>query len=243
MTMKLAEKRAALAAMGIDVWLDREQPAPATMTTESNTMTDTIAVAEPPVTAATSALPQDWDELVHCVADCKKCPLYQSRTQTVFGVGNRQADLLVVGEAPGANEDAQGEPFVGRGGKLLDSMLQSIGLERSNIFIANVLKCRPPNNRDPAPDEVAQCTPYLQAQINLLQPKMIVAVGRIAAHFLLQTKAPLGKLRGREFHYGDLRTPLIVSYHPAYLLRSPGEKRKAYEDLLRVKAKLQEVTA
>lgn len=176
----------------------------------------------------------NWEQLELAVKNCTACPLYKTRTKPVFGVGNRHADLLVVGEAPGANEDKQGEPFVGRAGRLLNSMLQAIGLSRETIYIANVLKSRPPNNRDPNPEEVAACTPFLQQQIVLLKPKLILAVGRIAAHYLLGTDESMGNLRGREFHYGPNRVPLIITYHPAYLLRAPREKRKAWEDLKRV---------
>ncbi len=138
---------------------------------------------------------------------------------------------MVIGEAPGADEDAQGEPFVGRAGQLLTAMLKACGLERPNVFIANILKCRPPNNRDPLPEEVRECLPYLTRQIARIRPQLILAVGRIAAQNLLATDAPLGRLRGQVHRYGELDTPLVVTYHPAYLLRSPGEKRKAWDDL------------
>lgn len=176
-----------------------------------------------------------WDELREQVLNCKLCDLHKTRTHAVFGVGNRQADLLVIGEAPGAEEDKKGEPFVGRAGKLLDEMLKAIGLNREIIYIANILKSRPPNNRDPKPEEVARCTPYLHQQIKLIQPKLILAVGRIAAHFLLESNESLGKMRQKKYNYGKEKTPLIVTYHPAYLLRNPIDKRKAYEDLLWVK--------
>lgn len=180
----------------------------------------------------------DWEELQARVVSCTACPLYKTRTNSVFGVGNQHADLLIIGEAPGANEDKQGEPFVGRGGRLLNSILQSIGLSREQVYIANILKSRPPNNRDPLPEEVAACTPYLQRQIALLQPKLILAVGRIAAHFLLGTDEAMSRLRGREFHYGDSHIPLFITYHPAYLLRAPREKRKAWQDMLLVQKHL-----
>lgn len=173
-----------------------------------------------------------WDQLRAEVSACVKCGLHSTRTQTVFGVGNTRAEWLVVGEAPGAEEDRKGEPFVGRAGQLLDAMLHAIGLSRdSNVYVANILKCRPPNNRDPRPDEVACCMPYLVRQIALLQPRLILAVGRIAAQNLLGTTAPLGRLRGQVHSFGELNTPLIVTYHPAYLLRTPADKRKAWEDL------------
>jgi DNA polymerase len=172
-----------------------------------------------------------WDAVASEVAVCTRCELHQCRTRTVFGVGDREASWLVVGEAPGADEDRQGEPFVGRAGQLLNAMLLGIGLQREQVFIANVLKCRPPNNRDPLPDEVAHCLPYLERQIALLKPRIMLAVGRIAAQNLLATDTPIGKLRGRAHAFGTQRIPLVVTYHPAYLLRSPTEKRKAWEDL------------
>ncbi|HVY63303.1 MAG TPA: uracil-DNA glycosylase, partial [Gammaproteobacteria bacterium] len=172
-----------------------------------------------------------WDALAAAVRACTRCRLHATRTQTVFGVGRRDAELLVIGEAPGADEDRQGEPFVGRAGQLLNAMLRAIGLPRSEVYIANILKCRPPNNRDPQPDEAAACTPYLARQIALVNPKAILAVGRIAAQWLLQTDAPIGRLRGRVVHYGEAGIPLVVTYHPAYLLRSPLAKATAWTDL------------
>ena len=173
----------------------------------------------------------DWATLRSTVAGCTLCGLHSTRTQTVFGVGDPHAQWLVIGEAPGAEEDARGEPFVGRAGGLLNSMLKAIGLSREQVFIANILKCRPPGNRDPRPEEAIACRPYLERQIALIDPKIILAVGRIAAQNLLNTDAPIGKLRGRLHTFGAQRRPLVVTYHPAYLLRSPGEKRKAWTDL------------
>jgi uracil-DNA glycosylase family 4 len=174
----------------------------------------------------------DWAGLRDHVAACVACEgLCKTRTQTVFGVGNTSADWLIIGEAPGAEEDRQGEPFVGRAGQLLNAMLLAIGLPRETVFIANVLKCRPPGNRDPKPDEVANCLPYLSRQIALLKPKIMLAVGRIAAQNLLATDAPLARLRGKLHHFGETNTPLVITYHPAYLLRTPADKRKAWEDL------------
>lgn len=173
----------------------------------------------------------DWDNLEAEVSGCTACDLHQSRTQTVFGIGNRQATWMIIGEAPGADEDRLGEPFVGRAGKLLDAMLQALGLNRETVFIANILKCRPPKNRDPSPQEARCCWPFLERQITLINPRIILAVGRIAAQNLLQTEVPVGKLRGRVHRLGGTEIPIIVSYHPAYLLRSPREKRKAWEDL------------
>ena len=210
-----------LKAMGIQQWQRRDAVAPSVQ------QTDFIVEANRNITG------DDWQSLQQEAESCVACDLSKTRTHVVFGVGNQQADLLIVGEAPGANEDKQGEPFVGRAGQLLNNMLYAIGLQREDIYIANILKCRPPNNRDPRPEEVALCTPFLERQITLLEPKIILALGRIAAHFLLGSTESLGKMRGREFSYRD--TPLLVSYHPAYLLRSPREKRKSLQDLLQLK--------
>jgi uracil-DNA glycosylase family 4 len=172
----------------------------------------------------------DWVALREAVAACQACKLCRGRTQTVFGVGDLQADWLVVGEAPGENEDLQGEPFVGQAGKLLDNMLKAIGLTRQQkVYIANVLKCRPPGNRNPEPEEVAQCEPFLQRQVELLRPRIILAMGRFAVQSLLQTTEPIGKLRGRLHQYHGV--PLVVTYHPAYLLRNLPDKAKAWADL------------
>ncbi|MEN8178711.1 MAG: uracil-DNA glycosylase [Pseudomonadota bacterium] len=173
----------------------------------------------------------DWDGLRERVRNCRACGLRQGCTQTVFGVGNTQADLLVIGEAPGADEDKQGEPFVGRAGQLLNEMLLAMGFKREQVFIANILKCRPPNNRDPKPEEALQCEPFLLRQIELIQPRAILSAGRISAQNLLKTDIPVGKLRGRVHAYGQARIPLVVTYHPAYLLRSPEQKSKSWDDL------------
>lgn len=192
-------------------------------------------VAAPAAQQTPIEVPQDWAGLRAVVKNCNRCKLRPSCTQTVFGVGIEHAPLMVVGEGPGADEDAQGEPFVGRAGKLLDEMLRSIGRSRAeNVFIANVVKCRPPGNRDPEPDEVEACRPYLDQQIKLVKPRLIVALGRIAAQRLLNTDEPLSKLRGPLYHYGAEKTPLFITYHPAYLLRSPREKAKSWEDLKKV---------
>lgn len=170
-----------------------------------------------------------WKELETRVATCTACELHATRTQTVFGTGSHTAKWMVIGEAPGASEDQQGKPFVGRAGQLLTEMLRALGLKREEVFIANSLKCRPPNNRDPKPNEVEACEGFLKQQVAMVKPKIILAVGRIAAQNLLKTDAPIGRLRGRVHRFGDI--PLVVVYHPAYLLRSPLEKRKAWEDL------------
>jgi DNA polymerase len=199
------------------------------------------ASAEVGLASAPSALAPSgpsWEQLRAQVRDCRRCGLCEGRTQTVFGVGSAQAEVLVVGEAPGAEEDRQGEPFVGRAGQLLNSMLVALGRPRETVFIANILKCRPPGNRDPSPAEVASCLPYLQRQIELLGPKLILVVGRIAAQSLLATDASIGRLRGQLHRYGTQATPMVVTYHPAYLLRSPVEKRRAWADLKVARAEL-----
>ncbi len=177
----------------------------------------------------------DWADLEARVAACERCGLCENRRKTVFGVGDRGADLLVIGEAPGAEEDRRGEPFVGRAGRLLDQMLRAITLERGRrVYIANILKCRPPGNRDPQAEEMSQCTPYLDRQIALIRPRVILAVGRIAAQYLLRTDKPLKALRQQQWHYPESEIPVVVSYHPSYLLRTPGDKGKAWQDLKRL---------
>jgi uracil-DNA glycosylase len=179
-----------------------------------------------------------WDDLQAAVAACQACKLCEGRHNTVFGVGPQQADWLVIGEAPGENEDLQGEPFVGQAGKLLDNMLRALGLDRrENVYIANVLKCRPPGNRNPEPEEIAQCEPFLRRQVELVQPKIILAMGRFAVQALLQTTEPIGRLRGRVHQYHDV--PLVVTYHPAYLLRNLPDKAKAWSDLVLARSVLQ----
>jgi uracil-DNA glycosylase len=169
------------------------------------------------------------------LGDCTRCKLAGlGRTQIVFGVGNPSADLMFVGEAPGADEDIQGEPFVGRAGQLLTKIIEAIGLKRDDVYIANVLKCRPPGNRNPEPDEVEQCEPFLLRQIDVVKPKVIVALGKFGAQCLLKTNLPITRLRGQEFKYRD--AVLIPTYHPAYLLRTPSAKREVWEDMKRVKA-------
>ncbi|HHC74369.1 MAG TPA: uracil-DNA glycosylase, partial [Thiothrix sp.] len=176
-----------------------------------------------------------WDSLEQQVTRCQRCDIHRYRTQTVFGVGNRQADWMIIGEAPGADEDRQGEPFVGRAGQLLTNILAAIHLPREQVYIANVLKCRPPNNRDPYKKEIHHCQDYLKRQIELVQPKIILVVGRIAAQTLLQTQLPVGKMRGKIHYLPELQIPLVVTYHPAYLLRQPVEKRKVWDDLRRAR--------
>jgi uracil-DNA glycosylase len=224
----MSDRAAYLHALGIDDWRQRAALPGAAFTANHAA---TVIGAVPAVLGGSSASDDNWESVAAEVAACTRCELHQCRKNTVFGVGDRQARWLVVGEAPGADEDEKGEPFVGRAGGLLNSLLRGIGLQREQVFIANVLKCRPPNNRDPKPEEVAQCLPYLERQIALLQPSIMLAVGRIAAQNLLATDTPIGKLRGHVHAFGNARIPLVVTYHPAYLLRSPTEKRKAWEDL------------
>ena len=215
MTQAEQQRRAYLDAMGIEVWMPRGAEAGAETSAEE--------------TAPVFGDELDWEALRRCVADCTRCELSQSRTQTVFGVGSQDADWMIVGEAPGAEEDRRGEPFVGRAGQLLDEMLRAVGLDRERVFIANILKCRPPNNRDPHADEADACRSYLERQIELVQPRLILAVGRIAAQTLLASDDPVGRMRGRPHDLDGI--PLVVTYHPAYLLRSPTQKRKSWADL------------
>jgi DNA polymerase len=227
-----------LEALGIELWVPRVAApggvVPAGPMPEAPVFAPAAAAERPPVPPGAD----DWQALAAEVRACTACGLQALRTQTVFGVGDQHADLLVVGEAPGADEDRQGEPFVGRAGQLLDSMLRAMGSPRERVFIANVLKCRPPGNRDPQPAEVACCLPFLHRQVALLKPRLMLAVGRIAAQNLLATETPIGQLRGKLHHFGPSQIPLVVTYHPAYLLRSPGEKRKSWKDLSFARAQL-----
>jgi len=182
---------------------------------------------------------QDLSSIEIAVRGCKACVLHQSRSNTVFGSGSLTATWFLVGEAPGAEEDKQGLPFVGRAGQLLDSMLYGLGLNRDEVYVANVLKCRPPRNRDPMGDEVGKCEPYLHQQIRNIQPKIVIAMGRFAAQSLLKKTDPISRLRGRVHEYEKFGIPLVVTYHPAYLLRSPLEKRKAWADLAFARAILE----
>lgn len=213
-------RHAALNAMGVTAWVRRDL-APAA-----------DAAVPGPVREPRGAESGDWDGLAAAVAACRRCELHQGRTQTVFGVGARDARWMVIGEAPGQEEDRRGEPFVGRAGQLLNSMLAALGLARGQVYIANILKCRPPNNRDPRPEEVACCEAYLQRQIALVNPAILLCVGRIAAQNLLKVQTPIAKLRGQRHVYGPRQTPVVVTYHPAYLLRTRAEKRRAWQDLL-----------
>jgi len=236
--MSLDERQLAmLREMGLTAWALRDAVAPA--------IEAPAAASAGPSTDAPAPLPRgdratgveqmDWPTLREAVAACRACALCESRRNTVFGVGHEQAHWMVVGEAPGENEDRQGEPFVGQAGRLLDSMLRAIGLTRETapaeqqVFICNVLKCRPPGNRNPEPQEIAQCEPFLKRQVALVRPRIILAMGRFAVQSLLRTSEPIGRLRGKVHHYEGV--PLIVTYHPAYLLRNLPDKAKAWEDL------------
>jgi uracil-DNA glycosylase family 4 len=228
MTLDLRQQQY-LDAMGIQRWVRRDLLVDDRQVVRNDNAPGEVAVL-------------DWEALQSRVAGCTACDLHKTRTQTVFGVGNRRAEWLIIGEAPGAEEDRQGKPFVGRAGQLLNAMLEAIGLKREQVYIANILKCRPPNNRDPRPEEVACCEPYLKRQVDLLGPKIILAVGRIAAQNLLKTETRIGALRGKRYTYADTGIPVVVTYHPAYLLRSPKEKRKAWQDLQYAQKILDEAT-
>jgi DNA polymerase len=243
-----ARQRAMLDEMGVKVWTPASAPAaapapaPAPLTVSAPLTTapapavpaPTPAPAMPRPVDTTAVAGLDWAGLRQAVAACEACGLCASRRQTVFGTGHEQARWMIVGEAPGEQEDRQGEPFVGPAGQLLDAMLRATGRDRGTdlaggIFIANVLKCRPPANRNPAPEEVQRCEPFLARQVALVQPKLIIAMGRFAVQSLLRTTEPIGKLRGRVHRYEGV--PVIVTYHPAYLLRNPADKAKAWADL------------
>jgi len=255
-------QQAMLRQIGLRVW-SAPRAAPASAPATETAVAPAVAATEPPARApkpaATAPAPAaapafradvgtpalradvatlDWPALREAVAACRACNLCESRTQTVFGVGHRQAHWLVVGEAPGEQEDLQGEPFVGAAGQLLDRMLAALQLTRGEdgdapparrVYIANTLKCRPPRNRNPAPQEMTQCEPYLQRQIELLQPRLILAMGRFAVQALLRSEEPIGRLRGRVHRYHGV--PLVVTYHPAYLLRNLPDKARAWDDL------------
>ncbi len=232
-----------LETIGVQIWVPRRAaeadlsapapvlaPAPVSLPTPEPGSEQSPAQVRAPAAEADVASCA-WVALEAEVASCTRCALHQTRTRTVFGTGSHQARWLVIGEAPGADEDRQGEPFVGRAGQLLTEMLRAVGLSREQVFIANILKCRPPENRDPKPEEAKSCENYLLRQIDLIKPGLILAVGRIAAQNLLQVDTPIGKLRGQIHEYGPARIPVVVTYHPAYLLRSPGQKARSWDDL------------
>lgn len=193
-----------------------------------------------PASDASPVAAMDWDALAAEVAECRRCGLCKGRHRTVFGVGNRQARLMLVGEAPGADEDRQGEPFVGRAGQLLTRMLAAIDLPRELAYIGNIIKCRPPRNRDPAPEEIAACRAFIERQIELIQPEMLLCLGRVSAQALLDSTESVGRLRGRWHSFGAQRIPLLVTYHPSYYLRAPAEKARGWDDLQRVAQRLGE---
>ncbi|MGI9245215.1 MAG: uracil-DNA glycosylase [Steroidobacteraceae bacterium] len=244
-----ARQAAYLEALGVDVYLPRGQALLAVPSEDQQPAMPGRAGSAPahagvvrPRAAPAEALdePQDldgfgWEQLQAAVAACTRCELHGTRTQTVFGVGDRQARWMFIGEAPGQDEDRQGEPFVGRAGQLLNQMIRSVGMQREDVYIANVVKCRPPGNRDPRPAEAASCRGFLERQVALVNPAIVIAVGRIAAQNLLMTETPIAKLRGKVHTFGARGWPLLVMYHPAYLLRTPSEKRKAWQDLLQAK--------
>jgi DNA polymerase len=223
--------------LGIDgirrerAWRERHEPTIADRIDAPSQPADAIQILR----SEAEALAALRDEIGPACCRCKLSGL--GRTQVVFGVGDPRAELMFVGEAPGADEDLQGEPFVGRAGQLLTKIIEAIGLTRDQVFIANVLKCRPPGNRNPEPDEVAQCEPFLHRQIDIVKPKVIVALGKFAAQCLLKTNDPITRLRGKEFKYRD--AILMPTYHPAYLLRTPSAKREVWEDMKRVKGLLE----
>ena len=224
-----------LEAMEIDVWTPKKDLGVSESGTERIDKTNSDGHVDKAFTIDKPLPPQNDNSLAALkvlseqVAVCNACSLHETRTRTVFGKGNSSANWLLIGEAPGQSEDLQGEPFVGKAGQLLTEMLRAINLNRDEVFVTNILKCRPPNNRDPKKDEIAACHEFLQQQINLIQPKIILAIGRVAAQQLLNTDTPIGKLRGK-IHYLE-KIPIVVTYHPAYLLRSLKEKRKAWQDL------------
>jgi DNA polymerase len=219
--MSESGQAAYLQAMEIPVWINK--------TTQQENLSPQTAI---------SVNDLNWEQLADRVKQCQQCELSRSRQQTVFGTGDLQAELMIIGEAPGAEEDRQGQPFVGRAGQLLTNMLQAIGLDRTQVYIANILKCRPPSNRDPQPTEVIACSDYLNRQIALIQPRLILSVGGVSAKNLLQTDQPVGRLRGKIHQYKATQTDLIVTYHPAYLLRRPEEKSKTWKDLQQVMSHL-----
>ena len=244
-----------LKAMGIEQWVRREpQPLLSSSVVEDKhdvehveaAMTsDEVVLENNPAAAATPDIELtptqsreshnvdglDWAALESAVADCTVCDLHATRSKTVFGAGDRQADWMLIGEAPGSDEDSQGEPFVGAPGELLSAMLQAMGLQRKQVYITNILKCRLPEKRDPLDDEVQCCEPYLRRQIELVQPKIILAIGRVAAQNLLDCKDTMKDMRGNRFEYANTGIPVVATYHPSYLLHKPSEKRKSWQDL------------
>jgi len=222
--------------MGIDVWSLRDKTGVASISLPGESSFEEAAAK---LQETSSESDSDWLSLLKSVQSCQACKLSKSRTQTVFGTGNSHAELLLIGEAPGAEEDRQGLPFVGKAGKLLDAMLFAIGLDRKQVFICNVLKCRPPNNRDPQLDEVEACASFLTAQIESIKPRVILALGRFAAHRLLETDLPVYKMRANTNVLPGTEIPVVVTYHPASLLRNPEQKAESWLDLCKVNALLE----
>lgn len=257
-----------LNAMGIRLWR-KPAPAAGTATAEDPAITRqktpdhqpgrqpskpvrTLPLAPQPIAGQQPALPEspaitvkefdlsDWVQTLQAIDACQNCELAHSCTRKVPGKGNQQADLMIIGEAPGHEEDRQGKPFVGRAGQLLDRMLEAIDIDPDSVYITNILKCRPPNNRDPKPEEVVACAQFLQAQIRLVQPRVIFSVGRVSAQNLLHVQTPVGRLRGQAFTLPHTDIPLRVTYHPAYLLRNPADKAKVWQDLKALRALLEQ---
>jgi DNA polymerase len=227
-----ARQKHCLKAMDIQLWEERT-------TAHRAQAVQTFSGTGQPPTATRSI--DEWLSLQHQVKQCVRCELHKTRTQTVFGVGDESADWMFVGEAPGAEEDRQGLPFVGRAGQLLTAMITALGMRREKVYIANVLKCRPPNNRDPMGTEVRTCESFLHQQVAHVQPQIIIALGRFAAQSLVKTTRPIGKLRNHVYTFEDTGIPLVVTYHPAYLLRNPLDKRKTWQDLCLAKKVLEAV--
>ncbi len=254
--MLTARQQHCLNGLGITRWTERSS---------GNQIPDELTVAEEPLiiptptrleeTRPAASIPSpikelsiqtfnldDWNAIENAIQACQNCMLSQSCTRKVPGKGNQQADIMIIGEAPGHDEDLQGKPFVGRAGQLLDRMLQAIEIDPPQVYITNILKCRPPNNRDPKAEETKSCYQFLQAQIQQLQPKVIFAVGRISAQTLLQDQSPLGRLRDKQYVLPGTDIPMLVTYHPAYLLRNPAEKAKVWQDLKSLKRLLNHAT-
>lgn len=234
--MNEQQRQACLEAMGITRYVRRAGQASTTeeIAEVACSVSQARTAGESPQTAGSRSvdvITADWETLRKEVEQCCACGLCKTRSRTVFGVGNPHAELMIIGEAPGAEEDRQGLPFVGRAGELLNNMLTAMGLKREEVYIANILKCRPPGNRNPSPEEAAACAAFLKQQVKLVAPRLILAAGGVAAHNLLATQESVGRLRGRLHQPPDFQTPVLVTYHPAYLLRRPEEKAKAWVDL------------
>jgi DNA polymerase len=236
MSLLTDQRRQILEEMGIDVWSLRDKTGVTGSSLSGVVPAVEISTQPPAVNSETS---EEWLSLQQKVQSCQACKLSKGRTQTVFGSGNNNAELLLIGEAPGAEEDRQGLPFVGKAGKLLDAMLYAIDLNREQVFICNVLKCRPPNNRNPQPDEVEACASFLTSQIESIKPRVILALGRFAAHRLLETDAPVYKMRENGNNLPGTEIPVVVTYHPASLLRNPEQKEESWLDLCKVKSLLE----